>query len=134
MSNGGQGSLPKRVLVLDDDPQWCEMLREIFGSRGIIVEESHNGGDCIERARTEQYDLIVIDVILANGPTAGIEVAKQLNDDPTTRNVPKLFLTIVGADVVEKEAANRTIEVFQKPLELRRLLQRALELLGMKQQ
>jgi CheY-like chemotaxis protein len=134
MSNGGQGSPPKRVLVLDDDPQWCEMLREIFGSRGIVVEESHTGNDCIELAKSKQYDLIVIDVILANDPTAGIGVAKQLNDDPTTRNVPKLFLTIVGADVVEKEAANRTIEVFQKPLELTRLLQRAQQLLGVTRQ
>jgi CheY-like chemotaxis protein len=98
------------------------------------VEESHTSSDCIQRAKTKQYDLIVIDVILASDPTAGIAVAKQLNDDPTARNVPKLFLTIVGADVVEKEAANRAIEVFQKPLELTRLLQRALELLGMKQQ
>lgn len=125
-----QQMAPKKVLVFDDDERWCEILTEVFNSHGVDPDVAHTADECLNLAKINKYDLIVIDVIISNETMAGISVAKELDEDPATRAVPKLFLTIVGSDVVEKEAPHRAMGVFTKPLDLPRFVEKALQILG----
>jgi len=120
----------QKVLVFDDDERWCEILSEIFKSHDVESEAAHTVDECLNLAKINKYDLIIIDVIINKETLAGISVAKELDKDPATRAVPKLFLTIVGSDVIEKEAPSNTRGVFTKPLDLPRLVEKALQILG----
>ena len=129
-SRNGPRMAPHKVLVLDDDVRWCEMLTEVFNSYGCSVDVVYTADKCLNLAKNNKYDLIIIDVIIGNEAMAGISVAKELDADPNTQAVPKLFLTIVGSDVIEKEAPHRKMDVFTKPLDLPRLVEKAAQILG----
>jgi CheY-like chemotaxis protein len=120
-----------RVLVLDDDERWCEILREIFTSHGVDIDCTMTVQECLKLAidKADEYGLIILDVILHEGPTAGISVAEQLDKEPATCRIPKVFLTIVGSDLVEKESPHRAAGVFEKPLDLGRFVEECLKIL-----
>jgi DNA-binding response OmpR family regulator len=50
-----------KLLVCDDDPELCAMLRELFDTSGYLVDFESDAG----RIQTESYDLLILDVMLA---------------------------------------------------------------------
>ena len=52
----------KRILVVEDEAEVREALREMFTSAGYEVAVAEDGYDAVERAVSEDYDLITMDV------------------------------------------------------------------------
>lgn len=88
--SGAEG--PRRVLVVDDDELILEVATlslEVVG--GWIVTTATDGQQAIERARREQPDAIILDVMMPgmDGPTAAV----ALHADPATADIPVVLLT-----------------------------------------
>jgi len=82
----------KRILVIDDEDDIREVAQaslEIMGGWDVILAcSSHEG---LTKAETEHPDAILLDVMLPD--MDGVAVFKHLQANPTTQNIPIIFLT-----------------------------------------
>ncbi len=83
-----------RILVIDDDRELCELLKEYLVPEGFEVEAVHDSNKGIERALSGEHDFVVLDVMLPG--VSGFEVLRSLR---RTSTVPVLMLTARGEDV-----------------------------------
>ncbi|HSK15014.1 MAG TPA: response regulator [Gaiellaceae bacterium] len=80
-----------RVLVIDDEAPIRLLCRVNLEAEGMSVSEAGDGPCGVELARTEQPDVILLDVMMPG--LDGWRVAELLLDDPVTRDIPIVFLT-----------------------------------------
>lgn len=84
----------ERVLIVDDDVALCEMLRERLEQDEFVTECVHDGGRGLERARSGEHALVVLDLMLPG--MNGIQVLRHLRQQS---DIPVLILTAKGEDV-----------------------------------
>ncbi len=85
--------VPRQILMVDDDVELVEMIREYLEPEGLAVEAAHNAEMCFAR-QPETKDLIILDVMLPG--QSGFEILKQLR---RTSTVPVILLTARGSDI-----------------------------------
>ena len=84
-----------RILVVDDESSLREMVTRSFSREGHEVLAVSDGQAAIDRASSEQFDVILLDVALGPGPN-GYEVCRALR---TRRNVvPIIMLTALDSE------------------------------------
>lgn len=94
----------KKVLLVDDDIAFVEMLSEILTAKKTHVITEIDGESGINRALKEKPDLVVFDVMMPR--MSGIAALEQLRKDEWGKNVPALLLTNVN----EPEAVAASLE------------------------
>jgi DNA-binding response OmpR family regulator len=84
----------ERILIVDDDVGLCEVLAERLEREGFSLEAVHDGVSGLERARSGEHALIILDLMLPG--LAGLEVLRSLR---AHSGIPVLILTARGEDV-----------------------------------
>jgi CheY-like chemotaxis protein len=84
----------KRILIVDDDPDFITATRAVLASAGYNVAECTKAGDAMAKMREFQPDLIVLDVMMETG-TAGFHVSYQVRKDPHYARTPILMVTAI---------------------------------------
>ncbi len=56
--------MAERILVVEDDPELARMICAFLSDEGFQVEHSGNGLDAIERIKSAQPDLVILDVMM----------------------------------------------------------------------
>ena len=85
---------PERVLLVDDDPDVHTLVSLALGERGgYTVEVSGSASEALERARSFQPDLILLDVVMPG--TDGRQTLKALRADEATAHIPVIFLSLI---------------------------------------
>jgi DNA-binding response OmpR family regulator len=82
------------ILIIDDDMDLCDLLRDYLTPEGFVVEAVHDGLQGVERAVSGQYALVVLDVMLPG--INGFEVLRRIR---AVSRVSVLMLTARGEDV-----------------------------------
>src|SRR6266700_2281867 len=80
-----------RVLVVDDNPDMAELMRELLASRGYDVVTVRDADEAEIEVRRHLPDLILSDVVMPG--RSGYELCHQLKADPDTRLIPFLLNT-----------------------------------------
>ena len=80
------------ILVVDDEPQIVEVIRDYLKQAGYRVLTARDGQTAMTLARTEQPDLVILDLLLPGGMD-GLEVCRRLRRDPALANMPVIMLT-----------------------------------------
>ena len=83
--------MAKRILIVDDEPDICEILRfnlEMEGYEVMTVEGADEAQTIVD---AEHIDLILLDVMMT--PKSGFEWAKELKADSRTAGIPIIFCT-----------------------------------------
>src|SRR4051812_21091913 len=80
-----------RVLVVEDDPHIRELVLLHLGLEGLSTASSGDGTEGLQKARTEPFDLIVLDVMLPG--LDGVTVCRAIRREPHLKDVPILMLT-----------------------------------------
>lgn len=83
-----------RILIADDDADLCAMLSEYLAVEGFEVATAHDGDEALVRARSGEFDLVVLDVMMPR--RNGFDVLRELRAHVLT---PVLMLTARGEDV-----------------------------------
>ena len=87
--------MEQRILVIEDQRDIADLVRMHIRDLGHQVELAHDGIEGLQKARTESYALIVLDVMLPGRD--GLDIVRQLRMD---RNpVPVLMLTARSAEI-----------------------------------
>lgn len=78
-----------RILIVEDEPKAAAYLRQGLSEHGFVVDVADQGEDGLHLARTGQYDLVVLDVMLPERD--GWSVLTELRR--SGKHMPVLFLT-----------------------------------------
>jgi len=117
-----------RLLVIDDDRKLCRLIADYLGSLGYEVAAAHTGPEGVERATTESWQAVILDLMLPG--LDGFEVLKQIR---RTSNVPVLMLTargdeadrIVGLEIGADDYLPKTFSTRELLARLRAVTRRA---------
>src|ERR1041385_5275694 len=118
----------KKILLVDDEAGFAELLRDLLVMDGYEVELAHDGEEGLEKLRTFTPDAIISDIVMPR--LSGFEMFKIIRGTPTTASIPFLFITGFQDDRVLQEA--RKIGVFgilRKPVDMEQIEHRLTELL-----
>lgn len=122
----------ERVLMVDDDIELCEMVAEYLTLEDFAVTPVHDGPSGIERARSGEFSLVLLDVMLPG--LNGFEVLRRLRaSDAPGANVPVLMLTargqavdrIVGLEVGADDYLAKPFDERELVARMRAILRRA---------
>lgn len=83
-----------KVLLVDDDVELTDLLKEYLEQEGFDVTVAHNGKDGISETLSGQHDVAVLDVMMPN--MSGVEVLKHIR---VSSRMPVLMLTAKGDDI-----------------------------------
>jgi two-component system alkaline phosphatase synthesis response regulator PhoP len=84
--------MPKRILLVEDEPGLRLTLSGRLTSEGYLVEQAIDGGTGLSRATSEPFDLVILDVMLPD--RSGFEVCRDLRQKGV--QTPVLMLTARG--------------------------------------
>ena len=89
-----------KILIVDDVVSNVLLLKILLTNEKFQVCTANNGTTCIEQARKEHPDLILLDVMMPD--ISGFDTAVILKKDPDTKEIPIIFLTALNtpADLV----------------------------------
>ena len=111
------------VLVIDDQMQSVAVLLQYFRGQSVNVMVALNGLDGINKARSGQVNIILLDVSMPE--MSGYEVCRALKSDPITRQIPVIFLS--GNSSVEHKLegfASGGVDYICKPFSSQEVLAR----------
>ena len=109
----------ERVLLVDDEKEFVRALAKRLGARGLNVETAGDGESAVEKVKTSDFDVIVLD--LAMPGIDGLETLKRLRE--VNPDLQIVLLTghgsIKSGVAAMKEGA---VDFLEKPAEFSELL------------
>jgi len=88
------GEKGKKVLIIDDDPDFVKSTGTVLKSGGYEVVEAYSGKEGLEKSKTAKPDLYIIDLMMETY-SEGSNVVKALTDDEETKEKPRIMITSV---------------------------------------
>ena len=129
MTKAAGSRSPKKILVVDDDPEILGMLDIRLGKRGYHVISAADGEQALAQARKEKPELVVLDVMMPR--MNGWEVARALRQDATTHDIKIVMLTAIGAQMNEMTSPLYGVDAYlDKPFQFAELEKKIDELLA----
>ena len=80
----------KKVLVVDDEQDLCEILKFNLETEGYEVDTAYSAEEALN-LELKSYSLLLLDVMM--GGMSGFALAKKLKSEPSTASIPIIFLT-----------------------------------------
>ncbi len=84
---------PRRILVVDDEPEIRLLVDRSLTARGYVVETAADGEEALARVADRLPDLVLLDAMLPR--LHGFEVCRRIRSDPRTRTVPVILMTAI---------------------------------------
>lgn len=83
----------EKILLVEDEDRIREMIKEYLENEGFIVTEAIDGADALEKFKSFEYDMMVLDVMLPR--VDGWSVCREVR---RTSSIPMLMLTARGEE------------------------------------
>jgi DNA-binding response OmpR family regulator len=98
--------MPKKILVVDDDPDILDALVMILESKGYEITRAHDGVEAIEKLVADKPDLMILDLLMPK--MDGFRVFKKLQE-PSWKEFSHMPILILTS--VREEASRRRYEL-----------------------
>lgn len=85
---------PPRILVVDDDPDFVDIVRQVLRAERMDVVSAATAEDALTRARALKPDLVIMDVMM-KGVLDGVDATRDLRQEPEITDVPILMITSI---------------------------------------
>jgi two-component system alkaline phosphatase synthesis response regulator PhoP len=125
----------KKLLIIDDDPDFVEGIKSILDAADYDVDVAYNPKDGLNALQTEKYDLLLLDIMMGRG-AEGIMIARKLRKDARLVEMPVLIITGIREQIAflfPGEAVHPRFvavdELVEKPVEPQFLLEKVSSLL-----
>ncbi|MCJ7603531.1 MAG: response regulator [Desulfobulbaceae bacterium] len=113
--------LQAKVLLVDDEEEFCKMLSERLENRGMKVSAVLSGEDAVARVEDQNFDAIIVD--LAMPGIDGLETLRRIKEKRPDLEI--LMLTGHGTIKTSIEAMKLGAEDFlEKPVDMKVLLEK----------
>jgi len=110
-----------RVLLVDDEEKFLDLLSQRLGTRGIDADTATSGEDALTKIREKNLDVIILDVMMPG--MGGIETLKRIRKE----NPEVQIIMLTGQGTVEKSVQamkEGAIDFLEKPVDIAKLLER----------
>jgi CheY-like chemotaxis protein len=125
----------EKILVIDDDRDFVRTIGMILKSAGYEVIEAFSGKEGLEKSKTEDPDLYVIDLMMETY-SEGSNLAKALGENEKTKEKPKIMVTSVDLrgpyESYSSQELVRCDIIMQKPVLPKDLIENVSKALGRK--
>jgi CheY-like chemotaxis protein len=122
-----------KILIVDDDPDFCETTRLVLESAGYEVITAADGGQGLQKVAEQKPDLVILDIIMET-VLEGLHVSQQMANNPDQRQIPILMVTsIANTDYAALFPTDEYIHInafVSKPISPATLLNRVAALLS----
>ncbi len=122
-----------RILVVDDDPDFVEIMRTILESNDYQVVTAANGNQALSQVKAERPDLMILDIMMST-VLDGLDVSEKLSQDPDARYMPVIMVSSIAdtpyAHVFPMEQQPHMDAWLSKPVDPKVLLNKVAELLN----
>lgn len=121
--------MPRKIVIVDDDRDTREALKEALSSGGYQVAQAPSGLRLISHLQVDRPDLILLDVMMSW--IDGFELCRAIKRNAEFRNIPVVFISgRSDPDDVREGLACGAADYFVKPIDLEALIARVDELTG----
>lgn len=90
-----------RALIIEDEQFIRDIYKRQLEKAGVTVDGFGNGTEGLQSVSQNKYDIILLDIMLPD--LNGLEILKQIKQNPASKNVPVIMLTNLGQDEIIKE-------------------------------
>jgi adenylate cyclase len=118
VAGNGAEALPKhgQILVVDDNEANRDLLSRQLARQGFSVSLAAHGEAALEALRGQDFDLVLLDVLMPG--LDGIEVLEQMQQDPTTAEVPVIMTSALDEiDGVVRCIEQGAVDYLTKPFD-----------------
>jgi CheY-like chemotaxis protein len=112
----------QKILIADDEDDIRLIIRLALEDRGYSVLTASNGLEALEKAVAEKADLIILDAAMPK--MDGYEACRGLKNNPSTKDIPVIFLTAIDVLKDRKKSYRLGATAFiAKPFEINILIE-----------
>ena len=115
-----------RVLIVDDDETFCQLLAEVLEGKGMNVVWTTDGLEGYEMSLYEAYDLFILDQRMPL--IFGTELVQELKKDNPEAKI--ILISAFADEVLQNKSQSLGVPVLSKPFSAKRLLQLVENALG----
>jgi two-component system cell cycle response regulator DivK len=120
--------MTKLILVVEDQEDNRQILRDLLVNAGYEIIEAENGVDALATAAARRPDLILMDIQLPQ--LDGYEATRRLKADPALRTIPIIVITSYALSGDEEKARAAGCDAYMtKPFSPRKVLAKVREYL-----
>jgi DNA-binding response OmpR family regulator len=120
------------VLVVDDDPDVCDLVTYKLEQSGFEVRRASDGDAALREVAKKVPDLVLLDVMMPG--ISGLEVLERLRSGPATAGIPVVMLTAKAQENdVERGFELGADDYVVKPFSPRELVRRVTAVLSRRQ-
>ncbi len=121
-----------KILIVDDDPDFQNATTIVLEKEGHTTIHAKSGNEGLRRAKADQPDLIILDVMM-DSVLDGVSMSQQVHDDDAIRDIPIVMVTsIANTDYAELFPTDEYIHIrafMSKPIDPARLIKQVNRLL-----
>ncbi|MBC8496417.1 MAG: response regulator [Anaerolineales bacterium] len=121
-----------KILIVDDDPDFQNATRIVLEKEGHTIFSAKSGNEGYRRAKEDQPDLIVLDVMM-DSVLDGLSMSRQMYEDDEMRDIPIIMVTsIANTDYAELFPTDDYIHIrafMSKPIDPAKLIKQVNKLL-----
>jgi two-component system alkaline phosphatase synthesis response regulator PhoP len=120
----------KKVSVVDDDPSLLELISAVLEQEGYDIETYTNGEDFLKTLKTSKPDIVLLDMMMPG--MSGREVCEKVREDPETKDVKIIFVTVAKFSETGKETLEKmnVQDYVTKPFDNTDLVNRIKKVIG----
>lgn len=120
--------MPKKILIVDDDPLVRRLVKSLFDVKDFKVIPAVDGWECLEKARKEKPDIILLDILMPE--LDGKETLRTLKAMRSTADIPVVLLTSLSDEETVRHAKDAGIAGYVvKPFKKDSLTAKVLQIL-----
>jgi len=87
----------KKILVVDDEPDFCSLVQRNLEKAGFEVDVAYDGNECLAKVKSNPPDAIVLDIVMPDKD--GYAVFTEIKTDRHLATIPVIMLTAVASHV-----------------------------------
>ena len=87
-----------KILIAEDDPDFRDSLKSVLESQHYTVITAVDKADGMEKIKAEKPDLAILDIMMSTWED-GLQMSRELKEDPQFKDMPILMLTGIKAEI-----------------------------------
>jgi len=121
---------PRKLLIIDDDPDYVAGIKAILETAKYSVDVAYNPKEGFQALQSKAYDLLLLDIMMGRG-AEGVALARKIRKDAKLNEIPVLIITGLREQIAFLFPGQpvhphfvETDELLEKPVEPKLLLEK----------
>ncbi|MEM5778320.1 MAG: response regulator [Candidatus Aenigmatarchaeota archaeon] len=122
--------MTKKIMVVDDEENILELVKAILEKEKFSIITAKSGKECLDLLKKVKPDLILMDLMMPS--MTGKETTKKIRENPKTKNIKIIFLTVARLSEVGMEELDKlnVSDYITKPFDNEDLVRRVKRAIG----